>query len=64
MGERLGVELQPSSLGLQTTLEDAVQVTRLVTRTESALLLLALSAEADALPIVAHEEQPPRPEDK
>ena len=63
-GGEKGVELQPNSLGLQATLDDTVRVTRLVTRTESALQMLALSAEADALPIVTHEEQPPRPKDK
>ena len=49
-GGEKGVELQPNSPGLQAILEDAIQVTRLVTRTESALLRLPLSAEADALP--------------
>ena len=58
------MELQPSSLALQTTLEDVVQVTGLVTRTELALLLLALTAEEDAGPVVAHVEQPPRLQDK
>ena len=36
--ERKVVELQPNSLGLQAILQDGVQVTRLITRTQSVLL--------------------------
>ena len=63
MVERKVVELQPNSRGLQAILQDGVQVTRLITRTQSSLLGLPLIAEADALSIVFPEEAPPCPQD-